>query len=273
MADAPGVAPPRSWRIAAVVRSRGSPCLPWCSRTGAGAGSGRPRSVALAADGRPGAAHRAAHLFGAAAGNAAATPVERGSATFACSVCSRQRDGKGYALFRQAPAGLARRCGKDIGAGVRLEAGAPRGVTLFEDGTRERSCSVRRWQEQALQRYDRRARSCGGLHYAAGIQRADRAAQCRAARRHDRRARHLEGAAADGSRCAGRARPERLRRHDEPQDRRPDRARERYRADDPGRHRVGRAAAAHEEPAGVGLGKRDGKPQQWLYLNAGACPS
>jgi len=79
-----------------------------------------------------------AHLFGAAR-TAAAGPAVASSAIGELRLLGvfAQRDGAGYALFRAGARGpLLVAAGQDLGSGVRLESVRPDGVTLSEGGVR-----------------------------------------------------------------------------------------------------------------------------------------
>ncbi len=80
----------------------------------------------------------AAHLFGNAAPHAAAgEPVSSGAGELRLLGVFAQRDGRGYALFRAGPRGpLLIAAGSDIAPGVRLESVQPEGVTLVDGGAR-----------------------------------------------------------------------------------------------------------------------------------------
>jgi hypothetical protein len=76
-----------------------------------------------------------ARLFGAAAPNTAAAPSTLGDLRLLGVFA--QRDGKGYALFRSSARGpMLIAAGSDVAPGVRLEAVRPTGVTLVETGVR-----------------------------------------------------------------------------------------------------------------------------------------
>jgi len=76
-----------------------------------------------------------AHLFGAApAVQAGAAAPASGDLRLLGIIA--ERDGRGYALFRSARGPLLASAGQDIGAGVRLEAVRPDGVTLMDGGAR-----------------------------------------------------------------------------------------------------------------------------------------
>ena len=76
-----------------------------------------------------------AHLFGTApAVQAGAAAPASGDLRLLGIIA--QRDGRGYALFRSSRGPLLASAGQDIGAGVRLEAVRPDGVTLIDGGAR-----------------------------------------------------------------------------------------------------------------------------------------
>jgi hypothetical protein len=79
-----------------------------------------------------------AHLFGNAAPRAAASePVSSGAGELRLLGVFAQRDGQGYALFRAGARGpLLIAAGSDIAPGVRLESVQPGGVTLVDAGAR-----------------------------------------------------------------------------------------------------------------------------------------
>jgi hypothetical protein len=79
-----------------------------------------------------------AHLFGNAAPRTAASePASSGAAELRLLGVFAQRDGQGYALFRAGARGpLLIAAGSDIAPGVRLESVQPGGVTLVDGGAR-----------------------------------------------------------------------------------------------------------------------------------------
>ena len=76
-----------------------------------------------------------ARLFGAAASGAAAAPTATGDLRLLGVFA--ERDGKGYALFRSSARGpMLVAAGTDVAPGVRLETVRPTGVTLVDTGVR-----------------------------------------------------------------------------------------------------------------------------------------
>ena len=224
--------------------------------------------------------HRGAPVRHRAGGRRRA-PRRRHRVTCACSASFAQRDGRGYALFRSSRGPLLASAGQDIGAGVRLEAVRPDGVTLIDGGARRdmplraanATCAFGAATGQGRARRRRDQPQVLGVRCARGLRRAHRASERRAPDRDDDDHRCMEGAARAGGGRAGRARSKRLRRQ----------------CWDSG------TAIASSSANGIALavpadipamvlqpltrsqpvwlaGTRDGKPQQWLYLNAGACP-
>ena len=135
-------APPRRWRAVVAVAWLGALTLlgftlaHWAWQWLGPA----PAALPLAATGGDFAARIAgAHLFGAAPRVLAASSPEASPASAELRLLGvfAQRDGGGYALFRAGARGpLLVAAGHDIAAGVRLEAVRPDGVTLTDAGVR-----------------------------------------------------------------------------------------------------------------------------------------
>ena len=138
MADAPGVAPPRSWRIAAVsVLWLAIALLAWVLAHWGWRWFGpAPASVSIVVPTGDWAQRVAsAHLFGAAAGNAPATTESSpGIGDLRLLGVFSQRDGRGLALFRSSRGPLLVASGQEIGGGVRLVSVRRDGVTLNDAG-------------------------------------------------------------------------------------------------------------------------------------------
>jgi hypothetical protein len=80
-----------------------------------------------------------ARLFGVAPSNAAGAPVVTGSGMGDLRLLGviAQRDGKGYALLRSGARGpLLVAAGQDVASGLRLDAVRPDGITLVDSGVR-----------------------------------------------------------------------------------------------------------------------------------------
>ena len=138
MADAPGVAPPRSWRIAAVSALwLAIALLAWVLAHWGWRWFGpAPASVSIVVPTGDWAQRVAsAHLFGAAAGNAPATTESSpGIGDLRLLGVFSQRDGRGLALFRSSRGPLLVASGQEIGGGVRLVSVRRDGVTLNDAG-------------------------------------------------------------------------------------------------------------------------------------------
>jgi hypothetical protein len=216
-----------------------------------------------------------AHLFGAAAPVAAASEPSLGSADLRLLGIFAQRDGQGYALFRAGTRGpLFVAAGADVVPGMRLESVQPGGVTLVEGGIR---------REMPLRRV-----AAGDKARVALSTAAPRAAQCAAPAGFAGpilrlNAELLSGMinAPDTWKALVQPGPGGLIVRDQSGF-----------AGMMGLHNGDRVERANgvaltlpEDIAGTVLrpltrsqavwvsGIRDGRPQQWLYLNAGACPA
>ena len=226
------------------------------------------------ADGDPMRHIADAHLFGAAAATATSTNPTAASGDLRLLGVFAQRDGKGYALFRAGSRGpLFVATGSDVISGTHLQAVRPDGVTLEQAGAR---------RELAL----RPAGASGNVKVAA-LPTADRAAQCAPPAGFTGsvvrlNAELLSGmiSAPDTWKALVQPGPGGLIVHDQSGFA----GMMGLRNGDHVERANGIALALPEDIAGTVLrpltrsqpvavsGSRDGKPQQWLYLNAGACP-
>jgi type II secretion system (T2SS) protein C len=215
-----------------------------------------------------------AHLFGAAAATATSTNVTASSGDLRLLGVFAQRDGRGYALFRAGSRGpLFVAAGSDVVSGTHLQAVRPDGVTLEQAGAR---------RELAL-----RPPGASGNMKVAALPSTDRAAQCAPPAGFTGsvvrlNAELLSGmiSAPDTWKALVQPGPGGLVVHDQSGFA----GMMGLRNGDHVERANGIALALPEDIAGTVLrpltrsqpvavsGSRDGKPQQWLYLNAGACP-
>jgi hypothetical protein len=133
-------APPWRWRIIAAGAMLGALALLAVVLAYWGWRWFGPAPVIIAppvADGDVGRRIAAAHLFGKAGPAVTASePAAAGGELRLLGVFA-QRDGQGYALFRAGARGaLLIAAGSDVAPGVRLDAVGPGGVTLIQDGAR-----------------------------------------------------------------------------------------------------------------------------------------
>ena len=214
-----------------------------------------------------------AHLFGAAAPSAAANEPSLASADLRLLGVFAQRDGQGYALFRAGTRGpLFVAAGTDVVPGMRLEAVQPGSVTLLEGGVR---------REMPLRRVTAgdKARVATAL---------PRTAQCAAPAGFAGPILRLNAELLSGMINA----PDTWKALVQPspgglivRDQSGFAGMMGLRNGDRVERANGVALALPEDIAATVLkpltrsqavwvsGIRDGKPQQWLYLNAGACPA
>ena len=213
-----------------------------------------------------------AHLFGAAAAPATREPSVAIGELRLLGVFA-ERDGAGYALFRAGSRGaLFVAAGGEVAPGTRLETVAPDGVTLVQKGAR---------RELAL----RPTRATEGNRVAAA---PIRSAACAAPSGFSGPVVRLNAELLSGMIAA----PDSWKALVEPapgglvvRDQSGFAGMMGLRSGDHVERANGIALALPEDVAGTVLrpltrsqqlwvtGTRDGKPQQWLYLNAGACPS
>ena len=214
-----------------------------------------------------------AHLFGAAAPSAAPNEPSMASADLRLLGVFAQRDGQGYALFRAGTRGpLFVAAGTDVLPGMRLEAVQPGSVTLLEGGVR---------REMPLRRVTAgdKARVATAL---------PRTAQCTAPAGFAGPILRLNAELLSGMINA----PDTWKALVQPgpggllvRDQSGFAGMMGLRNGDRVERANGVALALPEDIAATVLkpltrsqavwvsGIRDGKPQQWLYLNAGACPA
>jgi len=213
-----------------------------------------------------------AHLFGAPAAPAATEPSVAIGDLRLLGVFA-ERDGAGYALFRAGSRGaLFVAAGGDVAPGMRLEAVAPDGVTLLQNGARRR-----------LALGPTRAAEASRVAAAPG-----RSAQCAAPSGFSGPVVRLNAELLSGMIAA----PDSWKALVQPvtgglvvRDQSGFAGMMGLRSGDHVERANAVALAVPEDVAGSVLrpltrsqrvwvtGTRDGKPQQWLYLNAGACPS
>jgi len=214
-----------------------------------------------------------AHLFGAAP---AAAPTSASVPTGELRLLGvfAERDGGGYALFRAGPRGaLFIAAGAEVVPGTRLQSVRPDGVTLEQGGAR---------RELAL-----RQTSSGGSARVAATPTANRSAQCGAPAGFAGSIVRLNAELLSGMIAA----PDTWKALVQPapgglivRDQSGFAGMMGLRNGDRVERANGIALALPEDIAATVLqpltrsqpvaisGSRDGKPQQWLYLNAGACP-
>ncbi len=212
-----------------------------------------------------------AHLFGAA--TVAATEATQGIADLRLLGVFAERDGQGYALFRAGSRGpLFIAAGSEVAPGTLLEAVRPQGVTLVQGGVR---------RDIALGQ----ARTTANVRGAAA---PVRSAQCAAPAGFSGSVLRLNAELLTGMIAA----PDTWKALVQPvagglivRDQSGFAGMMGLRNGDHVERANGIALALPEDIAGTVLrpltrsqqvwvtGSREGKPQQWLYLNAGACPS
>ncbi|HET9763960.1 MAG TPA: type II secretion system protein N [Casimicrobiaceae bacterium] len=213
-----------------------------------------------------------AHLFGTAAAPAATEPSVAIGDLKLLGVFA-ERDGAGYALFRAGSRGaLFVAAGGEVAPGTRLEAVAPDGVTLLQNGARRQLVLGP-------------TRAAEGKRIAAA---PNRSAQCTAPSGFSGPVVRLNAELLSGMIAA----PDTWKALVQPvtgglavRDQSGFAGMMGLRSGDHVERANGIALALPDDVAGAVLrpltrsqqvwvtGTRDGKPQQWLYLNAGACPS
>ena len=164
--------------------------------------------------------------------------------------------------------------GQDIAPGVRVESVRPDGISVLQGGVRQRtSACVLPGTRPTPPRVAASAAAPAACAIPPGFKGPVVASERRAPRRNDRRARSVEGTGRASVGCARRARSKRLRRRCLG-----------LKNGDRVERANGIALAIPDDIAATILrpltrsqpvwlaGTRDGKPQQWLYLNAGSCP-
>lgn len=236
-----------------------------------------PAPVSLSAERGDGDAVRRiteAHLFGAAAPAAASETLPASGELRLLGVFA-ERDGRGYALFRAGSRGpLFVAAGTDVAPGTRLESVHPQGVTLVQGGLR---------REIAL----RQPRPPEATRIASAAPATSRPAQCAAPAGFTGPVLRLNAELLTGMIAA----PDTWKALVQPapgglvvRDQSGFAGMMGLRNGDRVERANGIALALPEDIAGTVLqpltrsqpvavsGTRDGKPQQWLYLNAGACP-
>jgi hypothetical protein len=216
-----------------------------------------------------------AHLFGAAAPVVAASDPSSTAGDLRLLGVFAQRDGQGYALFRAGTRGpLFVAAGADVVPGMRLEAVQPGGVTLMENGVR---------REMPLRRV-----ATGDKARVALSTTASRTAQCAAPAGFAGSILRLNAELLSGMINA----PDTWKALVQPgpgglvvRDQSGFAGMMGLRNGDRVERANGVALALPEDIAATVLkpltrsqavwvsGVRDGRPQQWLYLNAGACPA
>jgi Type II secretion system protein C len=216
-----------------------------------------------------------AHLFGAAA-PAAASPDAPATGELRLLGVFAERDGKGYALFRAGSRGpLFVAAGDEVAPGVRLDAVRPQGVTLLQGGVR-RDMTLRQTGTSE------KART------ATVAQASNRSAQCSPPAGFAGPILRLNAELLSGMIAA----PDTWKSLLQPgagglvvRDQSGFAGMMGLRSGDHVERANGIALALPEDIAATVLqpltrsqpvwvvGQRDGKPQQWLYLNAGACPA
>jgi type II secretion system (T2SS) protein C len=236
-----------------------------------------PPTVALPPERADGDAVRRiadAHLFGAAA-PASASPDAPATGDLRLLGVFAERDGKGYALFRAGLRGpLFVAAGSEVTAGVRLDAVRPQGVTLMQDGVP---------RDMAL-------RPAGASEKARTTvaQTSNRSAQCSPPAGFTGPILRLNAELLSGMIAA----PDTWKALLQPgagglvvRDQSGFAGMMGLRNGDHVERANGIALALPEDIAATVLqpltrsqpvwvsGTRDGKPQQWFYLNAGACPA
>jgi hypothetical protein len=232
-----------------------------------------PAPVALPperADGDPVRRIAEAHLFGTASSAASEAPAQAGDLRLLGVFA--EPDGRGYALFRAGARGaLFVAAGSDVAPGTRLEAVRPQGVTLVQDGAR---------RDMAL----RQARAPEPARAAAPA----RSAQCAPPAGFSGAILRLNAELLSGMIAA----PDSWKALVQPvagglvvRDQSGFAGMMGLKSGDHVERANGIALALPEDIAGTVLrpltrsqpvwvtGSRDGKPQQWLFLNAGACPA
>ncbi len=212
-----------------------------------------------------------AKLFGAAP---AATPVAASASLGDLRLLGvfALRDGSGYALFRNARGPLIVSTGQEIGAGVRLDAVRPDGVTLIEGGVRRemvlRSAAMETRPAVAVAQSARPSACAVPAGFAGPIVRLNAELLGGMTGTPDAWKALLEAGPGalivrDQSGFAGMLG---LKNGDRVE-----------RANGIALSMPGDIASTVLQPLTKSqavwvAGTRDGKPQQWLYLNAGACP-
>jgi hypothetical protein len=236
-----------------------------------------PAPVSLPAEGLDGDPVRRiteAHLFGAAA-PVAASEVLPASGDLRLLGVFAERDGRGYALFRAGSRGpLFVAAGADVAPGTRLESVHPQGVTLMQGGAR---------REIVL----RQPRPAEATRVASSSPVGNRPAQCVPPAGFTGPVLRLNAELLTGMIAA----PDTWKALVQPapgglvvRDQSGFGGMMGLRNGDRIERANGIALALPEDVAGTVLqpltrslpvavsGTREGKPQQWLYLNAGACP-
>jgi hypothetical protein len=216
-----------------------------------------------------------AHLFGAAGPSAASKDTSPALGDLRLLGVFAERDGRGYALFRAGTRGpLFVAAGSDVAPGTRLEAVGPQSVTLVQGGVR---------REIAL----RAPRPAEPTRVAAAAAPSNRPAQCVPPAGFTGTVQRLNAELLTGMITA----PDTWKALVQPapgglvvRDQSGFAGMMGLRNGDHVERANGIALALPEDIAAAVLqpltrsqpvavaGTRDGKPQQWLYLNAGACP-
>jgi hypothetical protein len=216
-----------------------------------------------------------AHLFGPAAPVAASTDSSPATADLRLLGVFAERDGKGYALFRAGSRGpLFVAAGSEVAPGMHLEAVRPQGVTLVQGGVR---------RDMALRQAGAAEKARPGI-----AQAGNRPAQCSPPAGFTGPILRLNAELLSGMIAA----PDTWKALVQPgpgglvvRDQSGFAGMMGLRNGDHVERANGIALALPEDIAATVLqpltrsqpvwvvGQREGKPQQWLYLNAGACPA